>query len=129
MTNRCPVRATALAYTTLLALIPMLAVVASVTTTLLKTQGKERINNAVEVLVAQVLPDIKEEPPEGATTNETDGASVERSVETQESAEPGDNEADSGPKIEISDETKQMAAEEFRKNKETIVSAINDYGS
>jgi len=37
--NRCPVRAAALSYTTLLALIPLLAVTISVTSGLLKNQG------------------------------------------------------------------------------------------
>ncbi len=39
--NRCPVRAAALSYATLLALIPLLAVAISVTSSLLKTQGEE----------------------------------------------------------------------------------------
>ena len=38
--NRCPVRASALAYATILALIPMLAVVVSITSSLLKKQGR-----------------------------------------------------------------------------------------
>ncbi len=37
--NRCPVRAAALSYTTLLALIPLLAVAISVTSSLLKNEG------------------------------------------------------------------------------------------
>ena len=37
--NRCPVRAAALSFATLLALIPMLAVAIGVTTSMLKDQG------------------------------------------------------------------------------------------
>ena len=37
--NRCPVRASALAYATVLALIPMLAVVMSISSALLKKEG------------------------------------------------------------------------------------------
>ena len=40
--NRCPVRAAALSYATLLALIPMLAVAISVTSSLLKVGGRGR---------------------------------------------------------------------------------------
>ena len=40
--NRCPVRASALAYATVLALIPMLAVAMSITSGLLKRKGKTR---------------------------------------------------------------------------------------
>jgi membrane protein len=54
--NRCPVRASALSYSTLLALIPMLAVAMSVTSSLLKTQGEEQINKAVEQMVAYLMP-------------------------------------------------------------------------
>ncbi len=52
--NRCPVRASALAYATLLALIPMLAVVVSVTSSLLKKEGEDRIDKFVTKLVASV---------------------------------------------------------------------------
>lgn len=61
--NRCPVRASALAYTTLLALIPMLAVVVSVTSSLLKTEGEERIDQFIVQLVATLT------PPAAVTTN------------------------------------------------------------
>lgn len=56
--NRCPVRASALAYTTLLALIPMLAVVASVSTSLLKSQGERPIEFLIEKLVVNVAPQL-----------------------------------------------------------------------
>jgi len=54
--NRCPVRASALAYGTLLALIPLLAVVVSVTSTFLKKEGEERIDQFIEQVVASVTP-------------------------------------------------------------------------
>ena len=54
--NRCPVRASALAYGTLLALIPMLAVAMSITSGLLKQQGEAGIENFVAKLVESVTP-------------------------------------------------------------------------
>ena len=54
--NRCPTRAAALSYSTLLALIPMLAVAISVTSSLLKTQGEEKIYGAIDRLVSNVMP-------------------------------------------------------------------------
>jgi membrane protein len=54
--NRCPVRAAALSYTTLLALIPLLAVAISVTSGLLKNEGEEKIYQAVDKLVSSVMP-------------------------------------------------------------------------
>ncbi len=54
--NRCPVRAAALSYTTLLALIPLLAVAISVTSSLLKNEGEQKIYEAIDKLVANVMP-------------------------------------------------------------------------
>jgi membrane protein len=54
--NRCPVRASALAYTTLLALIPVLAIAVSVTTSLLQSQGEKPIREFIDYLVANVAP-------------------------------------------------------------------------
>jgi membrane protein len=54
--NRCPVRASALAYATILALIPMLAVVVSITSSLLKQQGEDSIDHFIVKLVASITP-------------------------------------------------------------------------
>src|SRR5437016_13715135 len=50
--NRCPVRASALAYATLLALIPMLAVAMSITSTFLKKEGEVGIEKFIVQFVA-----------------------------------------------------------------------------
>jgi len=54
--NRCPVRASALSYTTLLALIPMLVVVMSVSSWLLKSKGEEQIGTFIERFIEYVVP-------------------------------------------------------------------------
>ena len=57
--NRCFVRSTALSYATLLALVPMLALVASITAGLLKTQsGEEQIANYTEKAISYVVPQL-----------------------------------------------------------------------
>ncbi|HZF00547.1 MAG TPA: YhjD/YihY/BrkB family envelope integrity protein [Methylomirabilota bacterium] len=54
--NRCPVRAAALSYTTLLAMIPLLAVAIGVTSSLLKNEGEEKIYYAIDRFVSTVVP-------------------------------------------------------------------------
>jgi len=54
--NRCPVRAASLAYTTLLALVPLLAVGVSITTSMLKKQGEEPVQKLINKMVEYVAP-------------------------------------------------------------------------
>lgn len=54
--NRCPVRASALSYTTLLAMIPMLAVAMSVSSMFLKSQGEKEIENFIQGVVDNLIP-------------------------------------------------------------------------
>jgi membrane protein len=54
--NRCPVRAASLAYATLLTLVPVFAVVVSITSTFLKKEGVDRIDHFIEQFVASVTP-------------------------------------------------------------------------
>ncbi len=54
--NRCPVRAAALSYATLLAIIPMLAVAISVTSSLLKSEGEEKIYTAIDKVISNLMP-------------------------------------------------------------------------
>jgi len=63
--NRCPVRASALAYASLLALIPMLAVIMSITTSFLKQSGVEQIDHFIVKLVASVTPRAMLSPDDG----------------------------------------------------------------
>jgi membrane protein len=57
--NKCLLRATALAYTTLLALIPLLAIGVSVTSTLLKGQGKEKTGEMIEQFIGTIAPQLE----------------------------------------------------------------------
>ncbi len=54
--SRCPVRAAALSYATLLAFIPLLAVAISVTSSLLKHEGEAKIYSAIDAFVSSVMP-------------------------------------------------------------------------
>jgi membrane protein len=56
--NRCPVRASALSYTTMLALIPMLAVAMSVSSVFLKSKGEEQIEHFIQGFVDNVIPAV-----------------------------------------------------------------------
>ena len=59
ISNRCPVRASALAYSNLLALVPVLAVALSVTSGLLKDEGQERIEQFIQRFVVNLTPEAK----------------------------------------------------------------------
>ncbi|MBI3871324.1 MAG: YihY/virulence factor BrkB family protein [Verrucomicrobia bacterium] len=59
VSNRCPVRASALAYSNLLALVPVLAVALSVTSSLLKDEGTERIEKFIQQVAAKLTPESK----------------------------------------------------------------------
>ena len=54
--NRCPVRAASLSYTTLLALVPLLAVAMSITTSMLKKGGEKQVEKLIEQLVTYIAP-------------------------------------------------------------------------
>jgi membrane protein len=76
--NRCPTRASALSYTTLLALIPMLAVVLSVTSGLLKRQGEAEIYRFIDRFMESFV------PPAALSTNavaQTESVSSTNTVE------------------------------------------------
>lgn len=80
--NRCLVRASALSYTTLLALIPLLAIAISITSSLLKKEGEHEIYSAIDKVVNQLVPPAPiatNEPPhvyvsDFETTNTTESA-------------------------------------------------------
>lgn len=57
--NKCPLRATALAYTTLMALVPLLALVVSLTSALLKEKGEAATRQMIEQLVDAAVPQLK----------------------------------------------------------------------
>lgn len=54
--NRCPVRASALSYTTMLALIPILAVAIGVTNAILESKGEAQIRAFIEEAVERIAP-------------------------------------------------------------------------
>ena len=97
--NRCPVRASALSYSTLLAMIPLLAVALSVTSSLLKSEGQQRIEQFIQQFVNTVIPpapldasapEVATNPPAvlafTATNSILDAASTSRADMTTNSA-------------------------------------------
>jgi membrane protein len=82
--NRLPVRAASLSYTTILALVPMLAVVMGVTSSLLKDESEERIEQFVDHLVDSVVPPavITNRPNDKPSAPETGQGDTEASLTT-----------------------------------------------
>ncbi|MEI6085325.1 MAG: YhjD/YihY/BrkB family envelope integrity protein [Verrucomicrobiota bacterium] len=71
-TNRCPIRAAALSYTTLLALVPMLAVGLSVSKNFLHDSSAELVPKLMDQMFAAVAPELDTEAltdDSGQTTN------------------------------------------------------------
>jgi membrane protein len=64
--NRCPVHAAALSYTTLLALIPLLAVMFSVSKSFLRERSGDIVPKVLNKLVTEVAPQMQFMPTEGA---------------------------------------------------------------
>jgi membrane protein len=69
--NRLPVRAASLSYTTILALVPFLAVAMGITSSLLKDQSEDRIARFVDRFVESIVPPavLTNRAPEAATAD------------------------------------------------------------
>src|ERR1043165_5056359 len=81
--NKAPVRASALAYTTLLALIPVLALVVSVTTGLIQKKDAQRsqtIQNLVDKLIDTVAPQLNLMPKGDAEDAAVSRATVVKNI-------------------------------------------------
>ena len=78
--NRCPLRATALAYTTLLALVPLLAVGFGIASSLLKERGPNATREMIERFVDTAVPQLKLVPEEQGKPTARDTA-ITRMVE------------------------------------------------
>lgn len=74
--NRCPIRASALSYTTLLALVPMLAVAMSVTSLFLKSEGEQQIETFIQEFVNRMVPPTLTTTNGGAAANPAPSSAV-----------------------------------------------------
>jgi membrane protein len=83
--NRCPIRASALSFTTLLALIPMLAVAISITSSLLKKQGEDQIYRFVDNVVSRIIPP---EPVTNSTPHKLHSSTNEPQVSVETNSVP-----------------------------------------
>lgn len=84
--NRCPIRASALSFTTLLALIPMLAVAISITSSFLKNEGEDEIYLFVDKMVSSIMPPapVTNAPPNVTLPTNTPAASASTNSESSE---------------------------------------------
>jgi membrane protein len=91
--NRCPIRASALSFLTVLALIPVLAVSIGIASSLLKKRGEDQIYKFVDNVVSRIMPPATSTNPpphrlslsatearSAADTNSTASAKIETNV-------------------------------------------------
>lgn len=95
--NRCILRASALAYTTILALIPLLAVMVIVSTSLLKKDGDEHMDQMIDKFVSSVAPqlDAGVKKKTGESREKDDAAA--RAGKLPSTGQPGENPAGPPP--------------------------------
>ncbi|MDB6023413.1 MAG: hypothetical protein JWQ04_3270 [Pedosphaera sp.] len=90
--NRCPVHASALAYTTLLALIPMLFLVVSVSSSILRQEGGQRVEQFINRMLVSMTPPVSgtnvssANPEISATNNSPLTANAENAATTNASS-------------------------------------------
>jgi membrane protein len=133
--NRCPARASALAYASLLALIPMLAVVVSVTSSVLKKEGEQRIDDFIVKFVSSVTPpsmlSSTNMPLEPAATNDAARAAPEESTNATAVGSPVDTNAASAANSDSSTNSASVStlAEDQRvlKARKEIARSINQF--
>jgi membrane protein len=90
MRNRCLVRASSLAYTTLLALIPVLAVAISISTSLLKSEGgQKQIQMLVTEAIDRFAPQLNLRPEGGTNNREQIATVISSSIEKVQSGALG----------------------------------------
>lgn len=82
--NRCPLRAAALCYTTLLALVPLLAVVFSVSKGFLQSSSADLAPKVLNAIVAKVAPQLEYLPAEGQSADATRKGRVVVSTQGQQ---------------------------------------------
>lgn len=89
--NRCPLRAAALCYTTLLALVPLLAVVFSISKSFLQSTSADLAPKVIDAIVARVAPQLEYVPAEGETSSTVPAAKGHVVVSTQAQRQVVDN--------------------------------------
>jgi membrane protein len=109
--NRCPLRASGLAYASLLAMVPMLAVVISVSASLLKSQGEEPIHRFIDTLVQRLTPGTSGPLP-FTSPAQPDG------TEAPTAAEPGTGTGSGG---------RLLDPQEYEKSRADMVRQINAF--
>lgn len=123
--NRCPIRASALAYTTLLAFIPVLFLVVSISSSILRQEGGERVEKFLNRILVSVTPPIST----GTNSLHVDSTSTNSgTVPMTESGTNSDNSAAS-TNLNLSNPTNGLASSTTNAvvNRQEFAQQINHY--
>ena len=122
--NRCPIRASALSFLTLIALIPILAVSIGIASSLLKNKGEEQIYSFVDNVVSRIMPPTPTTNPPPHTVDATPVPEAEAGASN---ATPATVDGSASARRTDSDSSAPAASEERMTAQKNVAKYIHEF--